>query len=100
MFLVLFTYLLMVQSPESYEARHGDPMKGLTRRLERLEQNVSELRQKVAETLDKFEAAEKKKMRRQAALTHLIRAIAEVRCSLSLILLLLLLLMMMMIMIY
>jgi len=56
-------------------------MEVILRRLEQMEKNVVELGHKVDTTLDKFETAEKQRMRRHDALNQLIRAIAEVRQS-------------------
>jgi len=80
----LFTYVLnemlmcVRQGPEGYAARTGDPMEQIQRRLEQLEANVGELKDKVDDTLDTYKEAEHHKMRRQQALNRLIRAIAEV----------------------
>jgi len=53
-------------------------MEALNRRMSRLEDNVKELANKVAETLEMFKMTENTKMKRLAGLNRLIRVIAEV----------------------
>jgi len=63
---------------EGHAAQTGGIYEMLSRRVDQMELNVDRLGRQLQDILDKFKEAEKQKMRRQAALNQLIRAIAEV----------------------
>ena len=53
-------------------------MEVVFRRMERIEQNVTQLGSRVDKTIDMYAKADQQKLKRQDALTKLIQAIAEV----------------------